>query len=72
MHTYIHINIHTYICLYTPPSQGQEWTLEEDLEVMQELKNIRLGVLSHKNMTAREAEKIQHVLKVSCLPLRKP
>jgi hypothetical protein len=46
--------------------------LEEDLEVMQELKNIRLGVLSHKNMTVREAEKIQHVLKVSCLPLRKP
>lgn len=46
--------------------QGQEWTLEEDLEVMQELKNIRHGVLSHKNMTVREAEKIQHVLKVWC------
>jgi hypothetical protein len=39
---------------------------------MQELKNIRLGVLSHKNMTVREAEKIQQVLKVSCFPLRNP
>ncbi len=40
--------------------------MEEDLEVMQELKSIRHGVLSHKNMTVREAEQIQHVLKVWC------
>ena len=42
--------------------------MEEEEVVMQELKNIRLGVLSHKKMTVREAEKIQHVLKVLCLP----
>jgi hypothetical protein len=43
--------------------------LEEEEVVMQELKNIRLGVLSPKKMTAREAEKIQHVLKVSSCTL---
>eukprot|EP00802_Teleaulax_amphioxeia_P003565 Tamp_03568.p1 GENE.Tamp_03568~~Tamp_03568.p1 ORF type:complete len:1036 (-),score=260.28 Tamp_03568:551-3568(-) len=46
--------------------RGAEWTLEEDLAVMQELKRIRHGVLSHKNMTEYEAGKIQHVLKVCC------
>ena len=45
--------------------QGQEWTHEEDVEVMVQLRNIRQGNLSHKNMTVREAEKIQDVLKVS-------
>jgi hypothetical protein len=44
--------------------QGQEWTNEEDLEVMLQLRSIRQGNLTHKNMTVREAEKIQDVLKV--------
>jgi len=57
--------------------QGQEWTNEEDMQVMLHLRNIRQGHLSQKNMTVREAEKIQDVLKVStsftllsCPPLR--
>jgi len=33
--------------------------------VMLQLRNIRQGNLTHKNMTVREAEKIQDVLKVS-------
>ena len=44
--------------------QGQEWTNDEDNEVMVQLRNIREGQLTHKNMTVREAEKIQDVLKV--------
>jgi hypothetical protein len=44
--------------------QGQEWTHDEDNEVMVQLRNIREGQLTHKNMTVREAEKIQDVLKV--------
>ena len=44
-------------------SKGCEWTNEEDAEVMQQLSEIRHGQLSLKNMTVREAEKIQAVLK---------
>jgi len=43
--------------------KGQEWTNEEDMQVMLHLRNIRQGHLSQKNMTVREAEKIQDVLK---------
>ena len=31
---------------------------------MEQLRSIRQGHLTHKNMTVREAEKIQYVLKV--------
>ena len=66
---HIHGSIHATFTLQSLTAlnvfQGQEWTHEEDVEVMVQLRNIRQGSLSHKNMTVREAEKIQDVLKVS-------
>eukprot|EP00291_Cryptomonas_curvata_P003291 CAMPEP_0172176280 /NCGR_PEP_ID=MMETSP1050-20130122/14709_1 /TAXON_ID=233186 /ORGANISM="Cryptomonas curvata, Strain CCAP979/52" /LENGTH=234 /DNA_ID=CAMNT_0012848503 /DNA_START=8 /DNA_END=712 /DNA_ORIENTATION=+ len=42
--------------------KGMGWTREEDLMLMEQLRAMRGGVLSAKNMTMREAERIRVIM----------